>query len=366
MAEIKDPFFFPEWRSPDYYFFPDDVRKYPDAWLYVVWSRRGPGKTYSFLRSMYENDIKFAYMKRTIKDVGFICSNKFGFDLSPFVPVNRDTGSTIKPQLINDGIGAFYAAEDEHGDPAGVPFGYCLALNAIKEIKGMELSDVDYICLDEFIPQPGERVIRSEGELLLSVYMTVQRDRIKRGKDPVKLVLFSNADAISTPITNEIEIVDSMADLQASGKTHLYDPERGILLHHITEDEVPLYEEEKSGIYKAMSRTAWGRKTFDGVFASNDFSNVGRVQMKGYKPVTRYLYRNKIAYVYRNGADYYITYSKHQDRRLYDLERENDQKAFYSDYVIDLRVACIEGHLKTEAYSMYDLVWNYKKIFRIT
>ena len=224
--------FFPDWRSEEYYFFPDDVRRWPDAWLYVVWSRRGPGKTYSFLRSMYENGIKFAYMKRTIKDVAMICSDKYGFDLSPFVPINRDAGTNIRPRLISDGIGAFYDTIGEDGKPVGAPTSYVLALNAIKEIKGMELSDVDFMCLDEFIPQPGEVVKRNEGELLLSIYMTIQRDRMKRGRDPLKLVLFSNADQISTPITNEIEIVDQMADLQATGKSHYYDEDRQILLHH--------------------------------------------------------------------------------------------------------------------------------------
>ena len=35
-----------------YYHFYKDVIDYPDADIYVVWSRRGPGKTYSFLRYM--------------------------------------------------------------------------------------------------------------------------------------------------------------------------------------------------------------------------------------------------------------------------------------------------------------------------
>ena len=35
-----------------YYHFKKDVLVYPSAGMYVVWSRRGPGKTYSFLRYM--------------------------------------------------------------------------------------------------------------------------------------------------------------------------------------------------------------------------------------------------------------------------------------------------------------------------
>ena len=358
--------FVPDWKSPKYYFFPDDVRKYPDAWLYVVWSRRGPGKTYSFLRSMYETGTKFAYMKRTIKDVAMICSDKYGLDLSPFVPINRDAGTNVRPRLITDGIGAFYEQEDEKGNPSGPPCSYVLALNAIKEIKGMELSDVDYMCLDEFIPQPGERVMRQEGELLLSIYMTLQRDRIKRGRPPLKLVLFSNADQVSTPITNEIEIVDDMVQLQASGSTHHYDAERGILLHRITDDEVPLQHDELTGIFAAMAGTAWGRKAFFGDFASNDFSSIGRIRMKGMRPVCSYLYRNRAVYVYQGAGEYFLTTSRHDSRKIYDLSKESDQKRFYYEQIIDLRAAHIDGKLVAESYSMYDLIVNYKSFFKIS
>lgn len=362
----KEISFFPSWRDPSYYFFMDDVRKYPDAWLYVVWSRRGPGKTYSFLRSMYEDGIKFAYMKRTLKDVERVCTNKYDIDLSPFVPINRDTGSTVHPRLLSDGIGGFYKELDEKGEPTGNPIGYVLALNAIKDIKGLELSDADFICLDEFIPQLGERVSRQEGEMLLSIYMTAMRDRIKRGKGPIKLVLFANAENIATPVTSELEIIDSMAELQATGKTHLYDEDRGILLHHITEDEIPIKAEEKSGIFRAMGQTAWGRKAFGGEFASNDFTNIGRQQLKGFRPVCSVFYRNAWIYVYRSSGQWYLSTSRHDAKKKYNLERENDQKAFYFDYVIDIREACIDDKARFQKYTFYDLIINYKKIYKVT
>ena len=44
-----------------YYHFEDDLQKFPDAWLFAVWSKRGPGKTYSSLWYAYDNKIKFTY-----------------------------------------------------------------------------------------------------------------------------------------------------------------------------------------------------------------------------------------------------------------------------------------------------------------
>ena len=52
-----------------YYHFAKDLEDYPEAGCYAVWSRRGPGKTYSFLRYCIDNGIFFIYMKRTNDDV---------------------------------------------------------------------------------------------------------------------------------------------------------------------------------------------------------------------------------------------------------------------------------------------------------
>ena len=256
-----------------YYHFEDDLKAYPDAWCYIVWSKRGPRKTYSSLWWSYSNNIPIIYMKRTNDDVDLLCQHdEFGFDASPYVPINRDKKTNIKARKINNGLGGFWNYEtDEEGHevPEGLPVSYCLSLNAVKRFKGFDFSRCEWVLLDEFIPQLGERISRKEGELLLDLYMTVSRDRQKRGKAPLKLVLFANAEEISTPVTNTLEVVDIMADLNANGKTHYYDQDRGIMLHHITNEEIPIDESEKSGIYNAMIKTNWGRKSFEGEFANN-------------------------------------------------------------------------------------------------
>ena len=201
-------------------------------------------------------------------------------------------------KCIDKGVGGFWHYED--GSPEGFPISYALSLNAVKRVKGFDASRCDWIILDEFIPQIGERVLRSEGELLLDLYMTVARDRDKRGKDPLKLILFANAEDISTPITNTFEIIDAMADLNASGDMFHYDEERGILIHHITDDEIPMTKQEQNGIYKAMHNTAWGRKSFNGEFAKNDFSNVNCRSLKHYRGYIHLHYKTHDYYIYIN------------------------------------------------------------------
>lgn len=355
-----------EWReNKNYYHFHDDLNAYPEAWCLVVWSRRGPGKTYSALRYAYEESIKMCYMKRTNDDVTMICRENAGIDLSPYVPINRDAGTNIKAKLLSKGVGGFYNVQEMDDGPVyGPPISYLLSLNIAKTVKGFDMSDCDWILLDEFIPQVGEVVKRKEGEMLLDIYMTIARDRLKRGRSDLKLILFANAENVSTPITNELEIVDDMINLQASGQSHMYLQDRGILLHHITDEEIPLMQEEQnSGIYKAMAGTSWGAKAFGGDFSNNDFSNVGKVNMKNYQPVVGYTYKNKNVYVYRRDEKLFFTNSPNNRCEMYDLRLENDQKRFYWDYVCDFYDECVQNRCKFKSYTMYDLIMNYKKFF---
>ena len=224
--------------KPLYYHFEDDLQMFPECWLYVVYSRRGPGKTYSFLNHMQRTKTKFIYMKRTNDDVNLICSgNKYGFDPSPFAPINRDLLHNIHAVKIREGLGAFHHMSADY-EPEGEPLGYVLSMNAAAKFKGFDFSDCDFICLDEFIPLPGTVVKQTEGETLLDLYMTVARDRQKRGRPALKLVLFANAEEISTPVTNTLEIVDTIAEMNAHKQNYYFDQERGIMIHHIV--EIPL------------------------------------------------------------------------------------------------------------------------------
>lgn len=352
-----------------YYDVVDDFKKYPLAWLFIIWSARGKGKTYSLLDYCQRDKIPFIYIKRTIDDVELICSaNKEGFDPSPFVPINRDKGTNIKARPIKKGLGAFYHC-DADGDPIGTPIGLILALNAIKKFKGFDMSQTRIICFDEFIAQRGE-IIRSgtiEGEQILDLYMTVIRDQQKRGEEPCKLVLFANSEEVSSPIANVLEVVDLMVDLNASGKTHYYDEERGIVLHHITAEEFPITENEKKGIFQAMKNTAWGQKAFEGEFSNNDFSNIVPVSIKKLKPYIHLHYKNNDYYIYINeqNNNFYMCKSQGKCRFEYDLNKENDQKLFHLNHMIQLRLACTEDRMKFQKYSMYDLIINYKKFFKL-
>ena len=279
-----------------YYHVLYDLLKYPYAWAYFVWSKRGPGKTYSALWLCYYSDIKFIYIKRTDKDVNLILSNNdLDFDASPYKDLKRDKNLKVVGVKIDDGIGGFYEADNE-GNPKKL-LCYVLSFNKVQAYKGFGFSDCEFIIFDEVIPQKGERIKRSEGENLLDLYMTVSRDRQKRGRRPLKMLLFCNAEEISTPVTKELEIIDDIADMNASGQSHMY-TDRKMLLHHITNEEVPISEAETEGIYEGMKGTAWFDKAFGGYFSGNDFSNVSKRSIRRAVPLIHVIYRKRDYYIY--------------------------------------------------------------------
>lgn len=346
-----------------YYHILKDLLKYPKAWAYFVWSKRGPGKTYSALWMCYYNDIKFIYMKRTDKDVNLILKNdNQEFDASPYKDLKRDKNINVVGVKIDDGIGAYYEADNE-GEPTKL-LCYVLSFNKVQSYKGFGFADCEFIIFDEVIPQKGERVRRSEGENLLDLYMTVSRDRQKRGRAPLKLLMFANAEEISTPVTKELEIVDDIADLNANGQSHLY-TDRKMLLHHITNEEVPITESEMEGIYEGMKGTAWFDKAFGGYFSGNDFTNVTKRSIRRSTPLIQLIYRKHSYYIYYNEdkEKYYMCSTPAKCQNVYNLDRENEQKKFYFDFAIDLRDACMNEDFKFEKYSMYDLIINYRKNF---
>lgn len=338
-------------KKKSYYNVEDDLKKYPDAWLYCGYSERGSGKTYSFFRFCIQNGEPFLYLKRTQIDIELLSKP----DFSPFKPLIRDYGWNIETEKLYDGI--LRIKKD------GETIGYCMAMSAVHKYKGFDLSEVTYMCLDEFIPQLTERVNRKEGELLLDLYMTVSRDRETRGQPPLKLCLFANATELYCPITETLGIVDPLAELNGTGAEYRYLPERRIMLHHIT---AGVDSAKDTAIFAGMAGTQWADMAFGGSFSYNDFSKVRRISLAGYVPYVKVRYQRKDLYIYQHkqNGHYYMTDSRGKTEYEYDLEIESDQSAFYQDWVWSLQSEVIDGNMSFKTYSMYNLIRNYRKIYK--
>ena len=365
-----------------YYNIAEDVRKYPNAWCYIVTGGRATGKTYGTLLDCYlqSNRRDFIFMKRTIEDVDLLACGTgnlktgltdFGVNLSPFASINRDIGSNVNAFSIKKGIAGFwdtYIDDDGKHQAMGKPIGLIFALNAVTKYKGFELASdkpEQWIIFDEFIPNVYDRINRNEGLQILDFYKTVSRDRVKRGLQEVKLICLANSTSIANPLFNTLEITDLIADMSIKHQETYYDTSREIFIHLLPATDVEDVE-SNTGLYKAMSDTGWGMMTYDNKFAYNDFSSVRRSALKGYICLTAYTYKHDTVYIYYNDGIYYLSTSKSNTvNDIYNLNVENQQKAFFVDWCVTIRDACINGCVYFQRYTFYDMIINYKKIFRL-
>ena len=349
-----------------YYNIAEDLENHPNNWCYIAYSGRNTGKTYSALKYMYESRAAFGFVKRTNEDVDILCKADKGLinarvNLSPWLPIMRDNpGIRIKTTKIMKGIGAFHKTDPE-GEAVGDPIGYVFSLNAISDIKGFNY-DADYLIFDEFIPKPWERVNRHEGDQLLDLYKTLDRDRIHRGKAPCKLICLANATQINNPVFSILEIVDAVAALD--NQPGFYHQERGIFIRKVNEKGFK-EQEEKHPMFEALKDTQWGHMALDGSFAYNDFSLVRDVSLRGASPYASIIYKKKQYYIYIKSGIYYATASAFNKKNVqtYDLDRESDRNRYWLDIGFALRMAAIDGRMYFKTYTLYDIIFNFKKIF---
>lgn len=358
-----------------YYNIEDDFKKYPDCWCYLIVGGRNTGKTYSALRDAKEHEKGFIFIKRTNLDVNNLCAGghvhnramdmDFNFDLSPFADLNQDFGWNIKANKIFDGLGGFWEYNSDDELIRSKPVGYIFSLNRVAKFKGFGgLRDCQEMIFDEFIASPWERISREEGNQLMDLYKTVSRDREHRGKPALKLICLANANDISNPVFNTLQITDDVAHMIDEGREYFCT--RGILIHLIKDSEEFYETESKTQVYKAMHNTVWGKMAFDNEFSRNDFSNIKkRVNVKRATPVCALRYDGEYWYIWKRDSTYLICKSRHNSPILYDLTREGDRRKFYYNEVGYIQDAVANQDAIFQTYRMFDVIYHFREFFKI-
>lgn len=192
--------------------------------------------------------------------------------------------------------------------------------------------------------------------------MTVARDREHRGKEPLKLIGLANPTEINCPVFQELEIADAAADMDAHGQE--YRVERGILMHRIQMGEEFREQESRMMVFQAMEGTAWKAMSAGEKFAYNDTGMVDRSSLKGFRCVISVKYRSQDWYIYQKDEFYYVCDSKGDPRDgRYNLNSDRDIRAYFREFFMELKWAYVDGYVKFQRYTMYDVLINFKKFF---
>ena len=271
----------------------DDFSK--DCLLYIYIGGRGIGKTYSALKYIMENDIRFIYLRRSQKELD-ICASDAG---NPFKKLNTDLH---KAYTINGGDIPIVTEEDCNGEVKLK--GYALALSTFSNVRGADFSDVEIIIYDEFIPQKTNRCfIRHEWDGLLNLIETVNRNREVEGEKSIKVVMLTNSTDIESDILAESGLIPVIEHMQRKGQEKYTDRSRGIFVRLC-----------KAGISEFKRNTALYKLAGESEFTShsleNEFSYDTAYDIKNNIKISEYIpiamYENTTIWKHKSRCEYYV------------------------------------------------------------
>lgn len=339
------------------------------CWCVLIVGARDRGKTYSMLKYAIEQREQLIFLKRTVEDVKLLVASSkhpdmFDDDLSPYADLNSDMNLNVQPRKIYEGVASFHNDQDENKFKCG----FCFALSKVSDFKGFGgLRECKYLVFDEFIKQPWEKNLsRFEGESALDLYWTAARDREQRGKEPLLFVGLANANDVSNPLFNVLELTDDVVDM-----VHKHEDIRkigGKLVVLVDDSKLTVAKDEKKSlIYEDLKNTSWGRITFNNEFALNDFSAVGFRSIKGMHPRCMVKYKNEAWYIYQKDRYFYVCDSKSNNLNIkcYDLAIEADIKPFYTKECVTMYDAYVKKKITFQKYRMLDVIIHFKKFFNL-
>ena len=254
--------------------------------LNIVIGGRGIGKTYSTLLFLIESGKKFIYMRNTDAQMTE-CASVFG---NPFKRINTDKGYDI----CIDKEKKHYLIRDKTNDNNII--GYAVALSTFENLRGVDLSDVEYVIFDEFIER--RTLTFDQFASFASFYETTNRNRELLGDEPLKCILLSNAQKLGNPILagyNIIPIIERMIRDQQrtySSKNLFID---------LPESEVS-ERKRSTAQYELIKDTQYAKEVLDNKFAYDSFYGIGKQKIQEFKPVciidgmTVYKHKAKLLY----------------------------------------------------------------------
>lgn len=292
-----------------------------DVFIFEI-GPRGTGKSYGILKYIIENKIKFLLLRRTQTEADMISTAV----TNPFKALIMDHPQLdIRPESVSKNLSAFIQPREE-GDPERI--GYLAALSTFATIRGADLSDVEMIFYDEFIPEKHQRPIKDEYAALMNVYETVNRNRELQGRKPVKMVCAANSNDIANPVFIGLEIVDRIARMMKKGIESYYDPVRSLAVYMIMHS--PISEEKAdTSLYKLTAGNDFQNMALRNMF-DLDTRYISSRSLKEYKPIVKI--GELCIYEHKSRKEYYARCGSSGTIPHIFTTTDTDQKRFVKTY----------------------------------
>ena len=309
-----------------------DIRDYLNDLkpISIIIGGRGIGKTYSALSYMIENKKRFMYMRNTRQQISECCSD-FG---NPFKRLNKDKGWNIRLEVEKDHVNIL-------NDDNEV-IGYASPLSVFENLRGADLSDVDYIIFDEFIEN--RKLLFDQFKAFVNMRETVGRNRELLGEEPLYTILLSNAQSLNSPILAGYNLIPDIEGMLKSSQKKL---KRNDTLVLLPESEVSDLKKNTS-TYKGLVGTNIYKENIENKFANDSFYGVKKRNIREYKPLCKlddmYLYQHK-------SINYELYVCQIQATNIPEYNSKDNALSFYRGFGRWLPISYAEGHLSFSDYT---------------
>ncbi len=244
---------------------------------------RGTGKTYGMLKKLITDNIRFCFMRRTQSQLDAISKP----ETSPFKAVLADMGVTwaLDPVPAGKNIYAYYKTtfDEDHKPIYGDLQGYALALSTISNLRGFDMTDVECLVYDEFIPERHERAIKHESDAFFNAYETINRNRELRGQKPLKVMCLANSNDYAAPLLIGLKLVTTISKMIDQGKTEYINPQRSIGIYLLTDSPISTAKSQ-TALYKLTSQTSFAEMAINNAFEGMGDPDVHSVNLAEYAP----------------------------------------------------------------------------------
>lgn len=235
----------------------DYIDEQPETFIAMV-GPRGVGKTYGRFKKLIQKGEKFIYLRR-LKSQLDLCAKPEG---NPFRAINNDLDMHITP-YSSSGIVTF-----RNGDKTGDIIAVGLALSVVANIRGIDLSDYNYIVFDEFIASIGEHPIKNEYTAFQNFYETVNRNREILGRSPVKCFMLGNANTIVNPYFSAWRFMKTCIKMVTSGQMVYRSPDKTRL--NIMLLNSPISEQKRNTVLYKNASSDFMTMALDNAFRTDE------------------------------------------------------------------------------------------------
>ena len=316
-----------------------DIRKRADKLraVNIIIGGRGIGKSYSALSFMLEQTAPFVYMRNTdvqLKESSTVFGN-------PFKRLNLDLGIDVRMSAE----GKHYLIQDYTGNEPKL-IGYGAALSTFKNLRSVDLSDVEYCLYEEFIELQPLRF--RQFDAFAGFYETVNRNRELQGRPPLKCILLSNSQTMNNDILINYGLTERIIGMIQRGERVWSNQDIRIELPQSDVSEA----KRDTAHYRLIAGTKAAAEALDNEFAYDSFRNIKVQNLREYRP---------LCMVYTD-TGYPVNFWQHKgEQKFYACSTPDFSVPRYDDYQypvflrdcgLRLREASVRGLIWYESYDI--------------